>query len=77
MNRASNTTSEFEIRNAPTENCTSVSRRGGPTYRRKTLEKPTSANATEVADELGIARSTFTEHLAATQTKLMDAILDP
>ncbi|ELZ02100.1 helix-turn-helix domain-containing protein [Natrialba aegyptia] len=38
---------------------------------------PKGANATEVADELGIARSTFTEHLAATQTKLMDAILDP
>ncbi|ELY96423.1 helix-turn-helix domain-containing protein [Natrialba taiwanensis] len=38
---------------------------------------PKGANATEVADELGIARSTFTEHLAATQTKLMDAILAP
>ncbi|MFC6716494.1 helix-turn-helix domain-containing protein [Natrialbaceae archaeon GCM10025810] len=37
---------------------------------------PKGANATDVAEELGVARSTFTEHLAAAQTKLMDAILE-
>jgi len=40
------------------------------------FEYPKGANATDVAEELGVARSTFTEHLAAAQTKLMDAILD-
>ncbi|RQH02000.1 helix-turn-helix domain-containing protein [Natrarchaeobius oligotrophus] len=40
------------------------------------FEYPKGANATEVADELGVARSTFSEHLAAAQTKLMAAILD-
>ncbi len=29
-----------------------------------------------VVEEFGVARSTFTEHLAAAQTKLMDAILE-
>ncbi|RQG93003.1 bacterio-opsin activator [Natrarchaeobius halalkaliphilus] len=37
---------------------------------------PKGANATEVAEELGVARSTFSEHLAAAQTKLMAAVLD-
>ncbi|WP_049921574.1 helix-turn-helix domain-containing protein [Halopiger djelfimassiliensis] len=40
------------------------------------FEYPKGANATDVAEELGVARSTFTEHLAAAQTKLMDAILE-
>ena len=40
------------------------------------FEYPKGANATDVAEELGVARSTFTEHLAAAQTKLMNAILD-
>ncbi|MFD1563328.1 helix-turn-helix domain-containing protein [Haloarchaeobius amylolyticus] len=40
------------------------------------FDYPKGANATDVAEELGVARSTFTEHLAAAQTKLMDAILD-
>lgn len=40
------------------------------------FDYPKGANATDVADELGVARSTFTEHLAAAQTKLMDAILE-
>jgi predicted DNA binding protein len=40
------------------------------------FEHPKTANAGEVADELGISRSTFSEHLAAAQSKLMDAILD-
>lgn len=40
------------------------------------FEYPKGANAGEVAEDLGIARSTFTEHLAAAQSKLYDAILD-
>ncbi|RKD88049.1 helix-turn-helix domain-containing protein [Halopiger aswanensis] len=40
------------------------------------FEYPKGANATDVAEELGVARSTFTEHLAAAQTKLMDEIID-
>jgi hypothetical protein len=34
------------------------------------------ANAGEVADELGVATSTFSEHLAAAQRKVLDAVLD-
>ena len=37
---------------------------------------PKGANAGEVADELGITTSTFTEHLAAAQSKLLDFILE-
>jgi predicted DNA binding protein len=40
------------------------------------FERPKGANAGEVAAELGISRSTFSEHLAAAQTKLLDAIVD-
>jgi len=40
------------------------------------FERPKGANAGDVADELDISRSTFSEHLAAAQTKLLDAILD-
>ena len=40
------------------------------------FEYPKGANATDVAEELDIARSTFTEHLAAAQTKLLDALLE-
>ncbi|WP_435365932.1 helix-turn-helix domain-containing protein [Haloarchaeobius sp. DYHT-AS-18] len=36
---------------------------------------PRDANATEVADRLDITRSTFAEHLAAAQRKLLDDIL--
>ena len=36
---------------------------------------PREANATDVAAELGIDSSTFTEHLAAAQSKLMDELL--
>ena len=36
---------------------------------------PKGANAGEVAEELGITSSTFTEHLAAAQSKLLSAIL--
>ena len=37
---------------------------------------PREANATAVASELGIDVSTFTEHLAAAQSRLMDDILE-
>ncbi|WP_254525038.1 helix-turn-helix domain-containing protein [Natrinema caseinilyticum] len=40
------------------------------------FDYPKGANATDVAERLGVARSTFTEHLAAAQTKLMDDILE-
>ena len=40
------------------------------------FEHPKGANAGEVATELGITTSTFTEHLAAAQSKLLDAILE-
>lgn len=40
------------------------------------FDYPKGANATDVAEELGIARSTFTEHLAAAQTKILDALLE-
>ncbi len=40
------------------------------------FEHPKDANAGEVADALGITTATFSEHLAAAQSKLLDAILD-
>ena len=40
------------------------------------FDHPKRANAGEVADELGIASTTLTEHLAAAQTKLLDSILE-
>ncbi|QLG51022.1 helix-turn-helix domain-containing protein [Natrinema halophilum] len=40
------------------------------------FEHPKRANAGEVAEELGITSTTLTEHLAAAQSKLLDAILD-
>lgn len=40
------------------------------------FEHPKDANAGEVAEELGITTSTFTEHLAAAQRKLMRSILN-
>lgn len=39
------------------------------------FEYPREANATAVADELGIGVSTFAEHLAATQRVLLDDLL--
>lgn len=38
--------------------------------------RPKGANATEIADALGIAQSTFTEHLVAAQRKLLTDILE-
>lgn len=40
------------------------------------FDRPKGANAGEVAAELGIAASTFAEHLAAAQSKLFETILD-
>ncbi len=40
------------------------------------FEHPREANATEVSAALDINRSTFAEHLAAAQSKLLDAVLD-
>ena len=40
------------------------------------FEYPRTANAGAVADELGITRSTFTEHLAAAQRKLLTSLLE-
>ncbi|WP_439025836.1 helix-turn-helix domain-containing protein [Haloarchaeobius sp. DT45] len=39
------------------------------------FEHPKRANGGEVADELGISRSTLSEHLAAAQSKLLGTIL--
>lgn len=40
------------------------------------FDHPKGANAGEIADTLDIAPSTFSEHLAAAQRKVMDAVLD-
>lgn len=40
------------------------------------FESPKMANAGEVADEIGISPSTLTDHLAAAQSKLLDAIIE-
>lgn len=40
------------------------------------FERPKQANATDVATELDIAQSTFTEHLMAAQRKLLADILE-
>ncbi|MDG5777622.1 helix-turn-helix domain-containing protein [Haloarculaceae archaeon H-GB2-1] len=39
------------------------------------FDYPDGANASEVAEDIGISRSTFSEHLATAQTKLLNAIL--
>ena len=40
------------------------------------FERPRTANASEVADELGISGSTLAEHLSAAQRKLFEDLLD-
>ena len=40
------------------------------------FEYPRETNATELAEELGISRSTFTRHLTVAQSKLLDETLD-
>jgi hypothetical protein len=45
-------------------------------YREGYFERPRGANATELADDLGISQSTFTEHLVAAQQKLFADVFD-
>jgi len=45
-------------------------------YRMGYFEHPKRANATEVAAEIGITRSTFAEHLAAAQGKVLGDVLE-
>jgi len=45
-------------------------------HERGYFERPRGANATELAEELGISPSTFTEHLLAAQSKLFDDVLE-
>ncbi|WP_255171572.1 helix-turn-helix domain-containing protein [Natrononativus amylolyticus] len=45
-------------------------------YNRGYFERPKGANATEVAEELGITQSTFTEHLVAAQRKIFEDVLE-
>ncbi|ELZ10701.1 bacterio-opsin activator HTH domain-containing protein [Halovivax asiaticus JCM 14624] len=46
-------------------------------YENGYFERPRGANASELAAELGISQSTFTEHLVTAQRKLLDDVLDP
>ncbi len=45
-------------------------------YDRGYFSHPKGANASEIADELGIDRSTFAEHLAAAQRKLLGSVVE-
>ena len=45
-------------------------------FERGYFERPRRANATELAAELDISGSTFTEHLVAAQRKILDDVLD-
>lgn len=45
-------------------------------YDRGYFERPRRANATELADELDITPSTFTEHLQAAERKLLGDVLE-
>jgi predicted DNA binding protein len=40
------------------------------------FQRPRDANATQVADELDISPSTFAEHLASAQSKVLDSLLE-
>lgn len=40
------------------------------------FDHPKGANAGQVAEELGIATSTFSEHLSAAQSKILDGVLE-
>ncbi|WP_423746840.1 helix-turn-helix domain-containing protein (plasmid) [Haladaptatus sp. SPP-AMP-3] len=44
-------------------------------YEKGYFERPKRANATEIASELGISQSTFTEHLVAAQSKIFEDVL--
>lgn len=45
-------------------------------YREGYFERPKGANATELAESMGISRSTFTEHLVNAQRKLFADVFD-
>lgn len=45
-------------------------------YQEGYFEYPKAANAGEIADSLGIARSTFVEHLSTAQSKILDELVD-
>ncbi|MDS0300667.1 helix-turn-helix domain-containing protein [Halogeometricum sp. S1BR25-6] len=45
-------------------------------YRMGYFERPKGANATEIAAELGISQSTFTEHLVTAQRKILEDVLE-
>ena len=45
-------------------------------YEKGYFDRPRSANATEIAAELGINQSTFSEHLVAAQTKLLADVFE-
>lgn len=45
-------------------------------YERGYFERPKRANATEIASDLGISQSTFTEHLVTAQRKLLGDVLN-
>lgn len=45
-------------------------------YREGYFERPRAANATELAEQLGISQSTFAEHLTAAQRKLFGDVFD-
>jgi len=45
-------------------------------YREGYFERPKGANAGELAEQLGVSRSTFSEHLVAAQRKLFADVFD-
>ncbi|XGI82958.1 helix-turn-helix domain-containing protein [Halorutilales archaeon Cl-col2-1] len=63
----------FVDRSALTQRQTEVLRKA---HEMGYFEYPKGANAKEVADELGISASTFSEHLSAAQNKILGALLD-
>lgn len=48
----------------------------GTAHRMGYFERPRRANAGEVAEALGISTATFTEHLSAAQSKLLEFVLE-
>ena len=45
-------------------------------YKMGYFERPKRANATEIAAELDISQSTFTEHLVTAQRKILEDVLE-
>lgn len=52
---------------------TSARRCATPTTRDTSFERPRGANATEIADRVGISRQTFTQHLRSAQRKVFES----